>query len=119
WSSESYDHVLWCHGRFIKSGVEFSVANVYAPCDPGAKQELWDSLSVRIQALGMARVCVCGDFNAVRRIEERRSVRDGLRSLDYISFNRFIDDNALIDLPLSDRKYTWFKGNGLSMSRLD
>ncbi|MCI22234.1 cytochrome P450, partial [Trifolium medium] len=48
WSSKSNDHVLWCHGRFIKSGDEFSVANVYAPCDSGAKQELWDSLSMRI-----------------------------------------------------------------------
>ncbi|MCI97135.1 endonuclease/exonuclease/phosphatase family protein, partial [Trifolium medium] len=46
---------MWCHGQFIKFGDEFSVANVYAPCDPRAKQELWDSLSVRIQALGRAR----------------------------------------------------------------
>ncbi|MCI74733.1 endonuclease/exonuclease/phosphatase family protein, partial [Trifolium medium] len=55
WSSESHAHVLWCHGRFIRSGEEFYVANVYAPCDPGAKQELWDSLSVRVQALGRSR----------------------------------------------------------------
>ncbi|GAU12549.1 hypothetical protein TSUD_182630 [Trifolium subterraneum] len=75
WASESHESVLWCHGRFIKSGEEFSVANVYAPCDPGAKQQLWDTLSVRIQALGRSRVCVCGDFNAVRSIEERRSGR--------------------------------------------
>ncbi|MCI90963.1 endonuclease/exonuclease/phosphatase family protein, partial [Trifolium medium] len=42
---------MWCHGRFIKFGEEFSVANVYAPCHLGAKQELWNSLSVRIQML--------------------------------------------------------------------
>ncbi|WJX34557.1 hypothetical protein P8452_22661 [Trifolium repens] len=40
WSSESRDHVLWCHSRFITSGEEFYVANVYAPCDDGAKQRL-------------------------------------------------------------------------------
>ncbi|MCI42445.1 endonuclease/exonuclease/phosphatase family protein, partial [Trifolium medium] len=40
WSSESHKHVLWCHGRLSKSGEEFSVANIYAPCDPRAKQEL-------------------------------------------------------------------------------
>ncbi|MCI87385.1 endonuclease/exonuclease/phosphatase family protein, partial [Trifolium medium] len=51
------------------------MANVYASCDPGAKQELWDSLFVRIQTLGRSRVCVCGDFNVVRSIEERRSAR--------------------------------------------
>ncbi|GAU27940.1 hypothetical protein TSUD_146550 [Trifolium subterraneum] len=79
WSTESREHVLWCHGRFIKSNEEFYVANVYAPCDARAKQRLWDSLSFRIQSLGRQRVCVCGDFNVVKSLDERRSLRgDGL-----------------------------------------
>ncbi|PNX71795.1 cysteine-rich receptor-like protein kinase, partial [Trifolium pratense] len=119
WSSESSEYVLWCHGRFVRSGEEFYLANVYAPCDAVAKQVLWDSLSIKIQALGRSRVCVCGDFNAVRSVDERLSVRDGYRSSDHFSFNRFINDNTLIDLPLCGRKYTWFKGDGRSMSRLD
>ncbi|PNX62959.1 cysteine-rich receptor-like protein kinase, partial [Trifolium pratense] len=119
WSSESFENVLWCHGLFVRSGEEFYLANVYAPCDSRAKQVLWDSLSVKIQALGRSRVCVCGDFNAVRSVDERRSANDGYRPSDHIPFNRFIDDNTLIDLPLCGRKYTWFKGDGRSMSRLD
>ncbi|GAU34020.1 hypothetical protein TSUD_393660 [Trifolium subterraneum] len=55
WSTESRDHVLWCHGWFTKSGEEFYVANVYAPCDDGAKQGLWGALSARIQSLGRQR----------------------------------------------------------------
>jgi hypothetical protein len=39
--------------------------------------------------------------------------------LDHVPFNRFIEDNNLVDLPLHGRKFTWFKGDGLSMSRLD
>jgi hypothetical protein len=35
------------------------------------------------------------------------------------SFNHFIDENFLVDLPLSGRKFTWYKGDGLTMSRLD
>ncbi|GAU50621.1 hypothetical protein TSUD_410220 [Trifolium subterraneum] len=70
WSTESREHVMWCHGRFTKYGEEFYVVNVYASCDDGAKQGLWDSLSARIQSLGR-------------------------------------------------RRFTWFKGDGLSMSRLD
>ncbi|MCI33108.1 endonuclease/exonuclease/phosphatase family protein, partial [Trifolium medium] len=46
-------------------------------------------------------VCVCGDFNAVRSIEERRSARNGPYSSDHIPFNQFIDDSVLFDLPLS------------------
>ncbi|CAJ2662883.1 unnamed protein product [Trifolium pratense] len=103
----------------VGSGEEFYIVNVYAPCDSRAKQVLWDSLSVKIQALGSVRVCVCGDFNAVRCVDERRSTNDGYRHSDHIPFNRFIDDNSLIDLPLCGRKYTWFKGEGRSMSRLD
>jgi hypothetical protein len=61
WSSESRDHVIWCHSRFITSGVEFYVAKG----------------------------------------------------------SRFIEDNNLVDIPLHGRKFTWFKGDGLSMSRLD
>ncbi|XP_045831047.1 exodeoxyribonuclease-like [Trifolium pratense] len=119
WSTESREHVLWCRGRFVKSGEEFLLANVYAPCDDGAKQVLWDSLSMRIQASWREMVCVCGDFNAARHVDERRSVRGSQRSVDHIPFNRFIEDNNLVDLPLVGRKFTWFRGDGLSMSRLD
>ncbi|MCI24787.1 endonuclease/exonuclease/phosphatase family protein [Trifolium medium] len=87
WSSTSREHVLWCHGRFLKSDEEFFLANVYAPCEQGVTQTLWDSLSGRIQLLNGERVCVCGDFNAVRSIEERRSSREGPRSSDHIPFN--------------------------------
>ncbi|MCI69541.1 endonuclease/exonuclease/phosphatase family protein, partial [Trifolium medium] len=31
----------------------------------------------------------------------------------------FIDDAVLFDLPLSGHKFTWYKGDGLSMSHLD
>ncbi|MCI38171.1 endonuclease/exonuclease/phosphatase family protein, partial [Trifolium medium] len=64
WSSVSREHVLVCHGRFLRSDEEFVVVNVYAPCDPVAKQGLWDSLSARLHAMVGLRVCVCGDFNA-------------------------------------------------------
>ncbi|MCI20486.1 endonuclease/exonuclease/phosphatase family protein, partial [Trifolium medium] len=32
------------------------------------------------------------------------------RSSDHIPFNQFIDDDVLIDLPLSGRKFIWYKG---------
>ncbi|GAU51172.1 hypothetical protein TSUD_412070 [Trifolium subterraneum] len=119
WSSASFNHVVQIHGRFIKSDKEFYLFNVYVPCDDTAKQMLWDSLSGKIQQLVGKKVCVCGDFNAVRCDEERRSVRQGMRSLDCGPFNQFIEENGLVDLPLSGRRYTWFKGDGRSMSRLD
>jgi hypothetical protein len=94
------------------------VANVYAPCELGAKQRLWDSLSSRLQLLSGMRVCVCVDFNAVRIIDERHSTSNGQRPPDHIAFNQFIDDNFLVDLPLCGPIFTWYRGDGFSMSRL-
>lgn len=64
-------------------------------------------------------MCVCGDFNAVRYVKERISVRTSHNSLDHVNFDRFIDENDLVDLPLCGRIFTWYKGGGKSMSRLD
>jgi len=64
-------------------------------------------------------VCVCGDFNAIRKTEERRLVRREQVSNDHVVFNSFIEDNGLQDLPLFGRIFTWFKGDGTSMSRID
>jgi len=49
-------------------------------------------------------MCVYGDFNAFRSREERRYVKG---------------DNALFNLLLYGRNYTWFKGDGSSMSCID
>jgi endonuclease/exonuclease/phosphatase family metal-dependent hydrolase len=62
---------------------------------------------------------VLGDFNAIRSSEERVSRSRQLVSEDYEPFNHFISNNELVDLPLCGRQYTWYRGDGLSMSRLD
>ena len=64
-------------------------------------------------------MCVCGDFNVVLCVEERRSIRTSYSLLDHVPFSHFIDENDLVDLSLCGRNYTWYKGDGLSMSRFD
>ncbi|GAU32779.1 hypothetical protein TSUD_152270 [Trifolium subterraneum] len=144
--SSPLDHLIWFWGQFwhkaisgssrsqlpglnnglptkgigrVVNYLRFLGANVYVPCDAGEKQSLWNSLSGRLQSLVGERVCVCEDFNAVRSVEERHFSMEGSRSLDHIPFSRFIDENVLIDLPMSGRKLNWYKGGCLSMSRLD
>lgn len=119
WSSGSFDHVLSIHGRFLASNEEFHLFNVYAPCSGNDRKLMWIELSIRFQALRGAKVCVCGNFNAVRGREERRSVSDYGGEAEFVPFNSFIEENVLLDLPLFGRKFTWFKGDGRSMSRLD
>jgi len=43
----------------------------------------------------------------------------GVVTQDLRCFSHFIEDNSLLDLPLCGRRYTWFKGDGTSMSRID
>lgn len=40
-------------------------------------------------------------------------------SVDINSFNIFIEENELIDLSLNGRSFTWFKGEGSSISIID
>jgi len=119
WSTVSLDHVLAVSGRFVKSGEHFVVFNVYAPCDSSRQPALWDVLTSRIEAAADQNVCVCGDFNAVRGMEERQSVGSVFNQAGPDNFNGFIVNNFLVDLPLGGRTYTWYRGDGRSMSRID
>ncbi|KAK2403455.1 hypothetical protein QL285_052889 [Trifolium repens] len=66
--------------------------------------------------------CVLGDFNAVRRREDRRgtSLSTPLSSLvEMREFDAFIDNPELEDLAPVGGNFTWFHPNGVAMSRLD
>jgi len=66
-----------------------------------------------------ANLCLCGDFNSVRSLEERRGKGSFTQQHDSEIFNKFIDDGSLVDLPICGRLFTWYCGDGFSMSRLD
>jgi len=119
WSSWSFEHVLVISGIFVKSGEPFVVFNVYAPCDATRQQVLWNNISVKLLSVAGQNVCIYGDFNVIRCVEERRSIGHVVTQVGSALFNQFIVDNSLIDLPLRGRRFTWFRGDGRSMSRID
>jgi len=121
WASLQFEHVIGIHGRFVKSGEEFTLLNVYAPCDVSRQQALWLNISQRLSAFSDHNICVWGDFNIIRWAEERRSVGNAGLHTGSAYFNQFIGVNFIffMDLPLWGRRFTWFWGDGNSMSRLD
>jgi len=119
WMSLILSNALIVKGKFIKNNVDFVMANVYAPCDNRGRQLLWNELNILVQRYSTDAWCVLGDFNAVCSCEERRSRSTISGNDDFAPFNQFIDGNFLIDLPLCGRNFTWYRGDGLSMSRLD
>ncbi|GAU46317.1 hypothetical protein TSUD_243380, partial [Trifolium subterraneum] len=118
----SLQHCVIIGGRFIKDNFPFCFANVYAPSEASGRALLWQALEGKISHFVNMAWCVVGDFNAVRGSEERsgRSSNPIQNSVvEYSDFNSFIENNFLIDLPLGGRKFTWYRGDGITMSRLD
>lgn len=74
--------------------------NVYAPCDSSRQQILWQNISSRLTSLLDHNICLCGDFNTVRGMEERRRVGNVGIHIGSDFFNQFIGMNSLVDLPL-------------------
>lgn len=115
----SFSHVLVISGQVIETFQEFVIANVYVTCDTASKQVLWDELKLFVVNNGDANLSLCGNFNSVRSLEERRGRGPFIRQHNSDIFNKFIDDDSLIDLPICGRLFTWYRSDGFSMSRLD
>ncbi|XP_016168808.1 uncharacterized protein LOC107611390 [Arachis ipaensis] len=66
-------------------------------------------------AIFLGPSCFLGDFNEITQVEERRGF-DGLPPSAQ-DLKDWINDMGLVDLPITDCKFTWFKGR--SYSRID
>ncbi|XP_057733775.1 uncharacterized protein LOC130948933 [Arachis stenosperma] len=78
------------------------------------KNHVWEELSY-VAGLCQVLCYFLGDFNEIVREEERKGASGLTRSAK--EFKNWIQDMSLVDLPLSDRKFTWFWGR--SCSRID
>lgn len=103
---------LW-KGEFV------NIVNVYSSSDPAEKNELWAALESKMRGKENEKWCIVGDFNSIRCEEERRGSGSFSRMNEMRMFNTRINQLNLIDIPLERRKYTWYKDNGKSSSRLD
>lgn len=93
------------------------LVNVYGPNSNSGRKLLWENL-VRLWPAFQVPWCVCGDFNEVRKPEERNGClrKDSGMTI----FNKFIEDLELIDLPMLGRKFTWSNSQAVErMSRID
>ena len=90
WCSVSFGHTLIIKGTVIQTGEQFFIVNVYAPCELVVKRALWERLTVFVNNNNDICLCVCGDFNYVRSIEERKGRGSGFRQVDADCFNKFI-----------------------------
>ncbi|GKV02020.1 hypothetical protein SLEP1_g14507 [Rubroshorea leprosula] len=102
---------IWGAGKVLCYFV-----NVYASQDKCTKARLWEELGTMVMEKGGCWM-IAGDFNAIRCPKERRG-RTGVCP-EMEEFNVFIESTKLVDIRLANRRFTWYRPDGSSMSRLD
>lgn len=113
-------NVLAIYDTSLKENVLIVVISIYSSCLFNEKRERWEAI-VSIKRLHTCRLwCIFRDFNAVRRLEERRgrSLR-GSNKKQITKFNKFINELQMYDIPIVRWKFTWYRLNEITMSRLD
>ncbi|GKV09904.1 hypothetical protein SLEP1_g21338 [Rubroshorea leprosula] len=103
-------------GEWGSQQLNCNMVNVYAPCDRREKALLWEEMGGLVLEQG-GRWLLAGDFNVVRSIIERKGRLGETKDME--EFNRFVEGTGLIDVKLFNIKYTWYRSDGTSMSRLD
>lgn len=95
------------------------VINIYAAYNLADKRRMWDELRMSKRGFGNRLWCLVGNFNAVLSLSER--IGQGGRSSiqECAVFRDFVGDFELVDVPLLGKKFTWYRSDSSSMSRLD
>ncbi|XP_028076613.1 uncharacterized protein LOC114278708 [Camellia sinensis] len=124
WDPEVFQLGACCSSRrfilsssTISNSFECVLLNIYAPNDVGSRRKLWDSLLNLKQGFPKPW-CLCGDFNEIRNIGERKGYSSRERGMTEL--NEFIENSKVQDLPLLGRKYTWCNSREcVKWSRID
>ncbi|XP_071699284.1 uncharacterized protein [Rutidosis leptorrhynchoides] len=110
------DYFLAIKGHWKGCEEECVIVNVYGPHNDEKKRDIWASLENIMEYEDVAWV-LCGDFNEVRNIDERKNCIFHERRAD--NFNNFINKSNLIEIPLVGRRYTRISDDGIKFSKLD
>ncbi|XP_071699344.1 uncharacterized protein [Rutidosis leptorrhynchoides] len=109
------NYFLAIRGKWLRSGKESVIVNIYGPYSDSGKKELWKLLEDTISSVDTACL-LCGDFNKVRTHSDRLNfIFNKTRAK---RFNEFIARNNLVEIPINGRRYTRIS-DGRKFSKLD
>ena len=94
-------------------GVQVTKMNMYSSGSLKERMDVRDKRCEIRKSWHNKVWCVVGDFNSIRRKEERKSVilvSGYSREISW--FNEFIEKSELMDISIVGRKFTWYKLNG-------
>lgn len=90
--------------RDKSNNEDWSISGVYGPQEEGEKILFLQELR-QIQTVVQSRWLTLGDFNMIRRVDEKSSTNVNLRMIGH--FRNVIDDLELLKIPLVGRTFTW------------
>ncbi|XP_058775987.1 uncharacterized protein LOC131650289 [Vicia villosa] len=100
-------------------GHFYYVANVYSSCELVKKRASWEEL-LRLKDIFIdGEWIIGGDFNAVKDRRERKGRSGVVNNIEMDLFADFINKYFLVDVPCKGKKFSWYSGDGKSMSRID
>ncbi|GJS85444.1 RNA-directed DNA polymerase, eukaryota [Tanacetum coccineum] len=113
WGNTNFDAIV---SQSLANQTRMLIVSVYAPQSVSLKRTLWSYLSSLINRWN-GECIVLGDFNEVRRKEERwGSIFNVYGARD---FNHFITSAGLVEVQLEGYSYTWAHPSASKMSKLD
>lgn len=94
-----------------------AITNIYAPSCRTLKKDFLDEL-LRIKQDDDMPWLIVGDFNLLRFSSDKNT--SSFRKAEADAFNQVLNDLALIELPLLDRRFTWSnKRSSPTLERID
>ncbi|XP_057730269.1 uncharacterized protein LOC130945576 [Arachis stenosperma] len=101
------DRCLCVKDVLVKNNLCCAFCLVYGAHAREEKLLVWEELSF-LSRLCQAPLCYLGDFNEVTQVEDRKGATALL--LYATEFKSWIQDIELVNLALTDHKFTWFRG---------
>ncbi|XP_058776524.1 uncharacterized protein LOC131650829 [Vicia villosa] len=96
----------------------YYVINVYSPCLLIKKIALWKKLLELKETFKDGEWIMGGNFNVIKNTRERKGQGVYVHKRDMDLFSEFIDRSALVNIPCKGKKFSWFSGDGKSMSKI-
>ena len=103
----SFSHLTFSSTLILQSTAcahHIAITNIYAPSSRSLKLAFLDELASIAQPDDTPWL-IAGDFNLIRFPSEKNNT--AFRPAEANAFNQTLDNLALIELPLLDRRFTW------------
>ena len=104
----------------MKEAQQVNILTIYSPCDIQNKRTLWENVKQLKMSNPGGLWCILGDFNSIRNPAERLGTcQRELGESSIKEFNDWIEDMEVDNVLWVGTKFTWFKPNGATRSKLD